>query len=221
MSSSWQRRTTILQAATRLFEHYGHAKTTIADVAREAQVGVGTVYLEFESKEAIVQALSLSTHVAVLEAMQRAAAETSPDDHAARLAAVMRARTKAFLALRSRGQHACELVHCKTEGVIATHQRFRSDERGLLDGIIRQGQRAGAFAECDPHEVAGTIQRAYASLSPPWIFGAESEDSVRASEELCSLLLHGLLAPNAPRVPAGEAERSSSKRAVRRSPRGR
>jgi AcrR family transcriptional regulator len=215
MSSSWQRRTTILQAATRLFEHYGHAKTTIADVAREAQVGVGTVYLEFESKEAIVQALSLSTHVAVLEAMQRAAAAASTDDHATRLAAVLRARTASFLALRSRGQHACELVHCKTEGVINTHQRFREDERALLESIIRQGQRAGSFAEYDPPEVARTIQRAYASLSPPWIFGPESEDSARASEELCRLLLHGLLATKAPGAPAGGAERTSSKRAAR------
>ncbi|MBN8868187.1 MAG: nitronate monooxygenase [Solirubrobacterales bacterium] len=70
MTIASSRRLAILEAATRLFEHYGHGKTTIADVAREAQIGVGTVYLEFESKEAIVQELSRSTHVAVLEAMR-------------------------------------------------------------------------------------------------------------------------------------------------------
>ncbi len=196
-----ERRSAILKAANRLFEHYGHAKTTIADVAREAQVGVGTVYLEFESKEAIVQALSLSTHDEVLEAMRRASQSGREDDYAARLTAVLTARTTCFVELRSRGQHACELVHCKTEGVRAAHQRFRDEERVLLEGLVEQGRRAGVFAGCDPAEVAQLIQRAYASLSPPWIFGGDApEEAQRASQELCKLLLHGLLAEKDPRA---------------------
>lgn len=196
MTSSLDRRSAILQAATRLFEHYGHGKTTIADVAREAQVGVGTVYLEFESKEAIVQELSLATHVEVLEAMRRASARTG--EHANRLAAVLDARTRYFVALKKRGQHACDLVHCKTEGVRFAHQRFREDERALLAEILEQGRRDGVFAVSEPASVAELIQRAYASLSPPWIFGAEDQDAVRAASELCKLLLSGLLAQHEP-----------------------
>ena len=37
------RRLLILEAAGRLFRHYGPFKTTVADIAREARVGVGTV----------------------------------------------------------------------------------------------------------------------------------------------------------------------------------
>jgi AcrR family transcriptional regulator len=191
MSSPSERRVAILQAATRLFEHYGHGKTTIADVAREAQVGVGTVYLEFESKEAIVQALSLSTHVEVLEAMRTASARHQ-GDCTARLTAVLRARTSSFVALRKRGHHACELVHCKTEGVRAAHDRFREDERALFEQIVAEGQIDGAFAaSSNAAALAALIQRAYASLSPPWIFGSD-EDAVRASNDLCQLLLVGL-----------------------------
>src|SRR3954453_13633623 len=101
MTSSLERRSAILRAANRLFEHYGHGKTTIADVAREAQIGVGTVYLEFESKEAIVQELSLSTHIGVLDLM-RAASMKSAGDHAARLTEVLHTRTRCFLELRAR-----------------------------------------------------------------------------------------------------------------------
>src|SRR5262249_28897563 len=155
-------------------------------------VGVGTVYLEFESKEAIVEALSLSAHIEVLEAM-RAASTRGAQSCAARLAAVLRARTSCFVELRKRGQHACELVHCKTEGVRVAHQRFREDERALLGRIIEEGHKAGDFAACDTMAVAALIQRAYATLSPPWIFGSD-DDALRASNELCELLLHGLLA---------------------------
>jgi AcrR family transcriptional regulator len=210
-TSDSARRSAILKAATRLFEHYGHGKTTIADVAREARIGVGTVYLEFESKEAIVQELSLSTHVGVLDAM-RAASEKNAADPAARLAAVLQARTRCFLELRARGQHACELVHCKTEGVRAAHERFREDERVLFETIIRDGQRAGMFGPSDPSSIAASIQRAYATLSPPWIFGTDN-DATRASTELCELLLHGLLAQQRPQTPASSA--SSSVRSPR------
>ena len=190
-TSSSERRTAILKAATRLFEHYGHGKTTIADVAREAQVGVGTVYLEFESKEAIVQELSLSTHVGVLEAMR--AASRGGADHAARLSAVLETRTRCFVELRLRGQHACELVHCKTEGVRAAHQRFKELELELLEAIVREGQSAGVFAPAEPRDVAVLVQRAFVSLAPPWIFGAD-EDAAQASSDLCRLLMRGLLA---------------------------
>src|SRR5512140_1621330 len=68
-----QRRAIILAAADRLLRHYGPQKTTVADVAREAGVGVGTVYLEFPSKDAIVEELSRARHRAVLDAMRAAA----------------------------------------------------------------------------------------------------------------------------------------------------
>ena len=50
-----ERRVVILDAAARLFEHYGHAKKTMADVARDAHDRGRTVYLEFDSKQAIVE----------------------------------------------------------------------------------------------------------------------------------------------------------------------
>jgi AcrR family transcriptional regulator len=205
-TSPSERRSAILKAATRLFEHYGHAKTTIADVAREAGIGVGTVYLEFASKEAIVQELSLSTHIGVLDAMRGAILPA--DDCAKQLAAVLRARTKAFLELRNKGEHACELVHCKTESVQAAHKRFKDQEQELLEGILQRGQTTGVFSACEPKATARLIQRVFASLSPPWIF-ASSDDAIHLASELCQLLLHGLLVNKDPRAFMNEATPSS------------
>ncbi|HVJ95091.1 MAG TPA: helix-turn-helix domain-containing protein [Labilithrix sp.] len=205
-TASAERRTAILRAAARLFEHYGHGKTTIADVAREAQVGVGTVYLEFPSKEAIIEELSLSTHVGVLDAMRAASKES--EDPKARFAAVLMARTRCFLELRARGQHACELVLCKTESVRTAHRRFRDQERALLASIIDDGQRSGAFAAGAPSGAAALVQRAFASLSPPWIFGND-DDAMRATADLCNLVLEGLSTRGAaPRQRATTTRRS-------------
>ncbi len=52
-----QRREDILQAARAIFAEHGFVGAHIADIATRAGVATGTVYLYFESKEALVAAL--------------------------------------------------------------------------------------------------------------------------------------------------------------------
>ena len=52
-----QREQRILDAAARLIAHYGYDKTTVSDIAREAGVSKGAIYLHFDSKEALFEAL--------------------------------------------------------------------------------------------------------------------------------------------------------------------
>lgn len=52
-----EREARILQAAATLIVHYGYDKTTVADIAEEAGISKGAVYLHFESKEALFQTL--------------------------------------------------------------------------------------------------------------------------------------------------------------------
>jgi AcrR family transcriptional regulator len=66
-----ERRKRILEATERLLRRYGPAKTTVADIAREAEIAVGAVYLEFASKDAIVEELSQGQHRAVMAAARR------------------------------------------------------------------------------------------------------------------------------------------------------
>lgn len=55
--STPDRRTRLLEAAAGLLVHWGFDKTSVDDIAREAGVSKGAVYLEFPSKEAIFQAM--------------------------------------------------------------------------------------------------------------------------------------------------------------------
>src|SRR5688500_14434688 len=93
MSSSDERRERILEAAERLFRHYGPAKTTIGDIAREVGIGVGSVYLEFCSKGDIVAELADKRRHRIVGAM-RAAARRGP--YATRLRAMLEARIEAL-----------------------------------------------------------------------------------------------------------------------------
>jgi AcrR family transcriptional regulator len=153
------RRRAILHCAARLFSHYGQSKTTVADIAREAQVGIGTVYLVFPSKEAIVEELSSTAHVRVLEAMREVAETRAGDSFSERLAGVLETRVAMFQRLAEEGHHACELVHCKSGPVKGVHAKFREDERLLLKQILEQATATGELASLD-------VTRAARSTSP-------------------------------------------------------
>ncbi|NKF33106.1 helix-turn-helix transcriptional regulator, partial [Pseudomonas sp. BGM005] len=49
--------TRILDAAERLFRHYGYSKTTVADIARDLGMSPANIYRFFASKVEIHQAL--------------------------------------------------------------------------------------------------------------------------------------------------------------------
>lgn len=52
------RRETILRAATEVFIEQGYSETRLADIAERAGVVISTLYLYFDSKEAMVQAIA-------------------------------------------------------------------------------------------------------------------------------------------------------------------
>ncbi len=187
----------ILKAALRLVRSYGPSKTTIADIAREAQVGVGTVYLEFRSKDAILGTLSRRAHQAILDAEVAALEGDEPPLSALRQA--WTARFEGFVAAR-RQTHGPELFFCTRCSAIAeAHAHFLEQERALMSAFLRDVLHTGT-----PEETAGAMQRAYASYAPPLLFGSSvgptdpstrpSVDRLRAElPALHALVFHGIV----------------------------
>lgn len=187
-----ERRQRILRATERLLDRYGPAKTTIADIAREAEIAVGTVYLEFASKDAIIEELSRARHRAVLDAMRAAAAQPGRPC-SERLRAALDARVAAFLKLAGEGTHACDLLHCSSKAVQAAHERFLDEERALLGGLLTEGARAGELDVTDVELAARTLLRAYASFSPPWVLKAPRAEVEAQLQAMHRLVLYGLV----------------------------
>lgn len=72
-----QRRDTILRAAREVFLEHGYAGARMAEIAQRADIAVGTLYLYFPSKEAIVHALAADFHLRFADALHPAL--TYPD----------------------------------------------------------------------------------------------------------------------------------------------
>lgn len=186
------RREQILEAADRLLRHYGPQKTTVADVAREAGVGVGTVYLEFPSKEAIVEELSRSRYEVVLASM-REAAKASGRSYGERLVGALDARLRAYFTQANGGAHACDLFHCGSPAVKSASERFYQEEHALLVDLLRRGTEAGELDVTDPALAARVILRAYKSFTPPWIFMEARDEVERLSAAMHAIVLGGVV----------------------------
>jgi len=146
------RREQILGAAEELLQHYGYAKTTVADIARQAAVGVGSVYLEFRSKDEIVAALAEQRHCAVLEAMRRAAAGEGP--FADRLVALIEERVAHFVRYLQQGQHGRDMITCGCAAVGRVHAQYREDEVALVTELLSRAHEAAEFSVPDAPRAA-------------------------------------------------------------------
>ena len=187
------RRTLIIKAAERLFHRYGPSKTTIADVAREADVAVWSVYLEFDSKDALVEELSAGRYKAVLAAMRSAAAHESRPFHE-RMRVMLDARVDAFMALSDEGAHACDLLHCtKSDAVKAAHSRFLAEERSIVVDLLRAADRSGELSVPHPEVTGRAVLAAYMSFTPPWLFAVSREDLPVRLRAMHDLVLYGLV----------------------------
>lgn len=185
------RRQAILSAASRLFRHYGPFKTTVADIAREAGVGVGTVYLEFRSKDAILAALSRARHEHVLAAVERAWADGRPAHE--RLERALAARLEAFLGCRSEGAHGADLFKCACPAVEDAHRAFVEAEHALFARFLRDAMGRGELAVRDPDGDARGLLLAYRAFEPPLLYELTLEALERDLARVHRIVLEGLL----------------------------
>ncbi len=185
------RRRHILGAAERLLRHYGPGKTTVADIAKAADVGVGTIYLEFPSKDAILIALSEERYGTILGAMTSAA--WGDGSHAARLARVLEARLEGFLRLVEDGAHAVDLVQCSAcPAIHGVWVSFEQGQQELLCRLLGEAKEAGVFACDDPSQTARALLQAFAAFAPPVLYARPCEGIRGELQALLELVILGL-----------------------------
>ena len=169
------RRTTILVAAEALVRQYGHRKTSISDIAERARIAVGSVYLEFPSKNALLEALSHTRHERVLAEVESALGGRG--SYETRVRRALDARAKAFLAYACEASHEAELVHCACDGVKAAHAHYRDREHALFAKVLAEGTAKGELAARDASASARALLLAYEAFAPPLVFTHTARDA--------------------------------------------
>ena len=199
-----ERRKRILQAARHRLEHYGYEKTTMAEIAADAGMAVGSLYLHFHSKEDLLVAFAEECQERYLCALERIAASDAPPS--ARLRELARLRALAIKEQLEATPHGGDvLLRMMKSGHICC-RRMEERELGMIESILREGAARGEFAVPDPAQTARVFRSAFAGFMPPLSLGRPAAEVAREVEALYSLLLRGLH--------CGEAERASGSRAA-------
>jgi AcrR family transcriptional regulator len=135
------RHTVILDAALQVFGQYGYRRTSMDDIAREAGIGKGTIYLSFASKEEVFQALSLRLAQRMLAGAE--AASRRPGTTADKLAAMHAAWFGTYADTIRRSPHAAELLDAKHRLSADLVSDAASRYKRLVRDVLAEAAAAG------------------------------------------------------------------------------
>jgi AcrR family transcriptional regulator len=193
----------ILDAADRLIARFGYRKMTMDDVADEAGIGKGTIYLHFRSKEEVALG-TLDRMVARLKERLRGIAG-GPGSAPRRLRAMLLARVlHRFDAAQPHSKSIDELMATLRPALLQRREGYFRDEAAIFIEVLREGRASGALAVHDPEDVAHTLILATNALLPASLsvreLGSRSTIERRAGR-IADLLLHGIVrrTPTPPR----------------------
>ena len=147
------RRAVILDAALRVFGQYGYRRTSMDDIAREAGIGKGTIYLSFASKEEVFQALAQRLARRMLAGAE--AASRRPGTTADKLAAMHAAWFGTYAETISRSPHAADLLDAKHQLSANLAADAASRYKRLVQNVLTEAATAGEL-DLEP---AGTHSR--------------------------------------------------------------
>jgi len=135
------RRAVILDAAPRVFGQYGYRRASVDDIAREAGIAKGTIYLSFASKEEVFQALSQLLAQRMLAGAE--AARHRPGTAADKLAAMHAAWFGTYSETISRSPHAAELLDAKHRLSAALVSGAASQYKRLVRDVLTEAAASG------------------------------------------------------------------------------
>jgi TetR/AcrR family transcriptional regulator len=185
------RKKLIIEAAAKSFSLYGYKATTMDQVAKLANVGKGTIYTFFKTKEELFDEIinSLITDI-------RFEVESAMDESASILENVNRVLVQVH-EFRESHQLTIKLIQEErdmgTQIVVEAMRRVEQSIIQYMKVIIQKAIDKGEIKACDPEVTAFVMLKMYFSLVNDW----QRNHSPLKKEEITKLfelyLLKGLL----------------------------
>ncbi|WP_022854334.1 TetR/AcrR family transcriptional regulator [Thermodesulfatator atlanticus] len=187
----------ILKAATKVFAQKGFFNTRVSEIAKEAGVADGTIYLYFRSKYDILMAIFDREFKRIISRTKKEL-ENLPD---------ARAKLERFallhLSLVEENRDLMELlqIELRQSYKFLKNQQFRrfSEYVNLISKIVREGQKEGIFRK---DVKPGIFKRAFFGaldeMSRFWILSPRKKYRVNtAAKQITSFFLEGILTDEA------------------------
>ena len=192
-------REAILDATDRLLARFGYRKMTVEDIAAEAGIGKGTIYLHFNSKEEVV----LSHVDRIVDRLKRqhlAVIARSENTAPERIRQMLLARVLfRFDSIQHYTQSLNDLLAALRPGLLARRAKYFEEEAQLFAAVLAEGGASGEFQFENELGAARALLEATNGLLPYSLSTTELGERAeveRRTSAIADLLLQGLLRRN-------------------------
>jgi TetR/AcrR family acrAB operon transcriptional repressor len=191
---SEERKAQILDAAAAVFSREGFHQAPMADIADEAGLSKGTLYLYFESKDDLISALLEHFYREALGSLpEMVAAEGTATERLLKIGrSVVSGMQDMLQTLPLSFEFYAEAA--RQEQVRLFFKEYFAESYGFLSTIVEQGIERGEFRPVDPYAAALMVGAIFEGLGLLWMVNPASVDWEKHTEAIFDLLLNGLLA---------------------------
>ncbi len=183
----------ILRAATRTFARNGYFNAKVSDIAREAGVADGTVYLYFKSKEEILHSIfDKSVNEAITECRKQLETITDPREKLRRIAHLHLERLGA-------DRDLAVVFQVELRGSTKFMEEFSAagfaEYLRLIRAAFEEGQRAKIFRrELNSKVVAKILFGALDEMATNWILSKRRYKLAPLADQVLDIFLNGVIA---------------------------
>ncbi len=183
----------ILRAATRVFARNGYFNSKVADIAREAGVADGTVYLYFKSKEEILHSIFDRTMEEVIrEGREQLESIEDPREKLRRIAHLHLERMGA-------DRDLAVVFQVELRGSTKFMEEFSAagfaEYLEMIRATFEEGQRKGFFRrELNAKVVAKIFFGALDEMATNWILSKRRYKLTPMADQVLDIFLHGVSA---------------------------
>jgi len=184
----------IIRAATKMFAKKGFYKTRISEIAKEAKVADGTVYIYFENKDDILISLFEEQMKAVMDNMvEQISEETDPVKKLEKFALI-------HLQLIEQNPNMAEIIQVEVRQSSKFMKEYKNEKfvqyLDLIAEIVREGQEKHIFKK---EVIPGMAKRAFFGaldeMSRFWVLSTRKQYDIKtAAKQISEYFLNGIQA---------------------------
>jgi TetR/AcrR family transcriptional regulator, fatty acid metabolism regulator protein len=183
----------IIDAAIRVFARTGYYNSRVSDIAREAGIASGTIYLYFKTKDEILVTLFREKMAEWVDVVRREIA-TEPDP-----VAKLRRLVALHFSVLEGNPDLAEVVQVELR---QGHKFFRGASAHeisayftLIGGVLEEGIASGQFRRDVPIKLATKMLfGAMDQVATSWVLGKRAYRLSDAAEPVATIFLKGVLA---------------------------